>query len=137
MGVNLWMVFEAVAPNEDAVEGALEEHIETLESEPQVEITEQKMEEVSKVKDPHPDLEEGYSKIVEVRVDVDTFAKCINLVLHYGPTYVQVEGPDEYTMDLKESQEALQKVANTMQQYAQQGLGGVLVSKSAEEKTEG
>lgn len=132
MGVELWMAFEAVAPNKDAVEGALEEHIETLESEDQVEITKQETEEVSKVKNPHPDLEEGYSQIAEVKVDVETFAKCINIVLHYGPTYVQIEGPDEYEMDLKESQESLQKVANTMQQYAQQGLGGILVSKSAE-----
>lgn len=132
MGVKLWMAFEAVAPNKDAVEGALEEHLSTLESEDQVEITEQDTEEVSKVKDPHPDLEEGYSQIAEVKVDVETFAKCINIVLHYGPTYVQVEGPDEYEMDLKESQESLQKVANTMQQYAQQGLGGILVSKSAD-----
>lgn len=133
MGVKLWMVFEAVAPSEEAVEGALEEHLETLASEEQVEITEQETEEVSKVQNPHPDLEEGYSQVSEVKVDVDTFAKSINLVLHYGPTYVQVEGPDQYEMDLKESQESLQKVANTMQQYAHQGLGGILVSKSAED----
>ncbi|PSH00858.1 MAG: hypothetical protein BRC30_01300 [Nanohaloarchaea archaeon SW_7_46_7] len=130
MGVKLWMVFEAVAPSEEAVEGALEEHLETLESEDGVEMTEQETEEVSKVQNPHPDLEEGYSQVSEVKVDVGTFTKCINLVLHYGPTYVQVEGPDEYEMDLKESQESLQKVANTMQQYARQGLGGILVSKS-------
>lgn len=126
------MAFEAVAPSSEAVEGALEEHLETLESEGQIEITEQETEEVSRVQNPHPDLEEGYSQVAEVKVDVETFAKCINIVLHYGPTYVQVEGPDEYEMSLKESQESLQKVANTMQQYAQQGLGGILVSKSAE-----
>lgn len=133
MGVKLWMAFEAVAPNKEAVEGSLKDHIETLGSEEEVEIIERETEEVSKVQNPHPDLEEGYSQVSEIRVDVDSFAKAINLVLHYGPTYVQVEGPDEYTMELKESQEALQKVANTMQQYAQKGLGGVLVSKSADE----
>lgn len=133
MGVKLWMVFEAVAPNKEAVEGALEEHLKTLESEDQVEITEKETEEVSKVKDPHPDLDEGYSQISEVKLDVETFAKSINLVLNYGPTYVQVEGPDKYEMDLKEGQEALQKVANTMQQYAHQGIGGILVSKSMDD----
>lgn len=133
MPLKLWMVFEAVAANEEAVEGALEDHLEKLGTENEVEITEQETEEVSKVKNPHPDLEEGYSKVSEVRLDVDSFSKAINLVLHYGPTYVQVEGPDKFEMDLKESQESLQKVANTMQKYAQQGLGGVLVSKSAKE----
>lgn len=133
MGIKLWMVFEAVAADKEAVEGSLQDHVEKLGSENEVEITEKETEEVSKVQNPHPDLEEGYSQVSEIRADVDSFSKAINLVLHYGPTYVQIEGPDTYEMDLKESQESLQKVANTMQQYAQKGLGGVLVSKSAEE----
>ncbi|MFB6175508.1 MAG: hypothetical protein ABEJ87_06090 [Candidatus Nanohalobium sp.] len=133
MGLKLWMVFEAVAASEDAVEGSLQDHVEKLGREDEVEITEEQTEEVSKVENPHPDLEEGYSQVSEVRADVDSFTKAINLVLHYGPTYVQIEGPDQYEMDLKESQESLQKVANTMQQYAQKGLGGVLVSKTSQE----
>jgi len=127
------MVFEAVAPKKEAVEGSLESHVETLGSENKVTITEQETEEVSKVQNPHPDLEEGYSQVSEVRVDVEDFTKALSIVINYGPTYVQLEGPDEYTMNLKESQESLQKVANTMQQYAQQGVGGILVSKTAEE----
>jgi len=133
MGIKLWMVFEAVAPKKEAVEGSLESHVETLGSENKVTITEQETEEVSKVQNPHPDLEEGYSQVSEVRVDVEDFTKALSIVINYGPTYVQLEGPDEYTMNLKESQESLQKVANTMQQYAQQGVGGILVSKTAEE----
>ncbi|MFB6181166.1 MAG: hypothetical protein ABEJ93_04785 [Candidatus Nanohalobium sp.] len=134
MGVKLWMAFEAVAPNKEAVEGSLEEHVETLESEEEVEILEKETDEVSKVENPHPDLEEGYSQISEVRAEIDSFPKAISIVLNYGPTYVQLEGPDEYTLDLKEGQESLQKVANIMQQYAQKGLGGVLVSKSVDEQ---
>jgi len=44
-----------------------------------------------------------------------------------------MEGPDKYELDLRESQDTLQSVANTMHQYAQMGAGGVLISKSAEE----
>lgn len=133
MGIKLWMVFEAVAPKKEVVEGSLEEHVETLGSENKVTITEEETEEVSKVQDPHPELEEGYSQVSEVRVDVEDFTKALSIVINYGPTYVQLEGPDEYTMELKESQESLQKVANTMQQYAQKGVGGILVSNKAEE----
>jgi hypothetical protein len=37
-------------------------------------------------------------------------------------------------MNLKESQESLQQVADVMHSYAQKGLGGVLVSKSVDEQ---
>jgi hypothetical protein len=133
MTVKIWMVFEAVAATEEAVEDSLDEHLEKLESESEVEITESNVDEISKVDDPHPDLEEGYSQVAECKLKVDSFRKCIQITFDYGPTYVQVEGPENYEMDLKESQESLQQVADVMHKYAQMGVGGVLVSKSTEE----
>ena len=134
MKIKIWMVFEAVAADIDSVDGALEEHIELLESEKHIEILESEIEETSEVENPHPGLEKGYSKIAEVRIEVAGFDKAVNTVLNYGPTYVQMEGPDNYNMKLREGQEALQKVASTMHQYAQMGPGGVLISRSAEEE---
>lgn len=133
MGIKLWMVFEAVAPEESAVEESLNQHIENLESEGDLEIVEKEFDSVDKVEDPHPSLDEGYSSLVEVRVDCENFTRAVKTVVNYGPTYVQVEGPEHYDLDLKDSQQALQEVANTMQQYAQMGLGGVLVSNTDEE----
>jgi hypothetical protein len=127
------MVFEAVAETEEGVKDSLDEHIEKLRSESGVEIKESEIDDVSKVKNPHPGLEEGFSQVAECRLSVDGFDKAITLTFNYGPTYVNVEGPENYEMDLKESQESLQNVANVIHQYAQKGLGGVLVSKSKEE----
>lgn len=133
MELKLWMVFEAVAATEEAVEDSLDDHIEKLKSESKVEIIESNIDESTKIENPTPDLEEGYSKVAECRLSVEGFDKAIKLTFNYGPTYVNVEGPEKYEMDLKESQESLQNVANVMHQYAQKGLGGVLVSKSKEE----
>jgi len=134
MSVKIWMVFEAVAATEDAVEDSLEDHLEKLESESEVEITESNVDEVSKVENPHPDLEEGFAQVAECKLDVDSFRKCIQITFDYGPTYVQVEGPDKYEMDLKEGQESLQQVADVIHWYAEMGVGGILVSKSTEEQ---
>lgn len=127
------MVFEAVAATEEGVEDSLDDHLEKIKSESGVEVKESNIDESTKIENPTPDLEEGYSKVAECRLSVEGFDKAIKLTFNYGPTYVNVEGPEKYEMDLKESQESLQNVANVMHQYAQKGLGGVLVSKSKEE----
>lgn len=134
MSIGLWMVFEAVAAKEDAVKDSLEEHLEKLESESEVEIVERNVDEVAEVEDPHPDLKKGFSQVAECKLDVETFRKCIQITFDYGPTYVQMEGPDNYEMSLKEGQESLQQVADVIHEYAQMGVGGVLVSKPTEEQ---
>jgi hypothetical protein len=69
-----------------------------------------------------------------MRLDVDTFTRAVDVCVDYGPTYVQVEGPEKLEMDLKETQESLQKVVDTMHKYAQMGAGGVLVSRTNPEE---
>lgn len=132
MAIELWMVFEAVAPDKDSLENSLNEHIEMMETEDDIEIRSSEVDEVTEVKDPHPGLEKGYSQVAEIKADVDGFDRAIETVVNYGPTYVQIEGPEKYEMDMREAQDALQNVANTMHQYAQMGPGGVLISRSGE-----
>lgn len=128
------MVFEAVAPTEEALGDALGDHLDKLKNEEKgVEIVELEKDEVSKIEDPHPDLEEGFSQVAEVRAEIEGFDTALDVVINYGPTYVQLEGPDKYEIDLREGQDALQSVANTMHQYAQMGAGGVLISRTSEE----
>jgi transcription antitermination factor NusG len=133
MAIELWMVFEAVSNDKEKVEESLEDHIEGLEEHESVEISEVNWEETEKVKNPHPDLDEGYSRVVETVVEVEDFNTAVEITINYGPTYVQIEGPENFNLTLKDSQEALQKVADTMHNYAQMGAGGVLISKSGEE----
>lgn len=133
MTLQVWMVFEAVGAEKDGVVKSLEDHVEGIESEEGVEITELEKEEATEIENPHESLEKGYSQVVEMRADFDDFQKVIEAVINYGPTYVQMEGPDKYELNLRESQDTLQSVANTMHQYAQMGAGGVLISKGTEE----
>lgn len=130
MKVKLWMVFEAVAPTKDGVEGSLDSHLEKLGNEPEVEILESNIDDVEKVENPHPDLDEGYSKVAETVVETSSFEEAIAITVNYGPTYIQMEEPDVYELSLKEGQEALQDVADIMRKYAEMGAGGMLVSKT-------
>ncbi len=131
--IKLWMVFEALSPREQDVEDSLNDHLEKLRSEDNLKVTSVEKDEVEKMEDPHPDLDEGYSQVVEVKADIGNFSRAIKTVLNYGPTYVQIEGPENFEMDLSDMQSSLQEVATTMQQYAQMGLGGVLLSRPEEE----
>lgn len=129
----MWMVFEAVGPSRGDVEGSLEDHIEKMKEEEELEITEENVEEIEKVENPHPGLEEGFSQVAEIRADASKYTRAVKTVINYGPTYIQIEGPDNFEMDLPDMQESLQEVANTVHQYAQMGIGGVLVSNPEEE----
>lgn len=132
MNVKLWMVFEAVAATEDAVEGSLEDHLEKLDNEPEAEILESNIDEVEKVEKPHPDIDEGFSQVAETVVEASSFEEAVALTVNYGPTYIQMEEPDVYDLSLKEGQEALQNVADIMRRYAEMGAGGMLISKTEE-----
>lgn len=130
MDVKLWMVFEAVAATEEGVEGSLSDHLEKLENEPDVEIVESTIDEVEKVENPHPDLEEGYSQVAETIIETSSFEEAVAITVNYGPTYIQMEEPNVYDLSLKEGQETLQDVADIMRKYAEMGVGGMLVSKT-------
>lgn len=129
--VELWMAFEAVAPNEEALENSLIDHLEKLGNEPGVEIVEQEVENVKEMEDPGRGLEKGFSQVADATVEAESFETAVNLVINYGPTYVQIEGPEKIELELGEAQDSLQLVANMMSQYAEQGPGGVIISSTS------
>lgn len=133
MAIKLWMVFEAVAPKKEGVEGSLQDHVDMLSSDDGVEIKEKNFDEISEMEDPHPGLDKGYSQVCELRTEISDFSTVIETVINYGPTYVQVEGPDKIEMPLKDAQESLQHVVDTMHQYANSGAGGMLISRASDE----
>lgn len=134
MELVLWMVFEALSPNEEDVVESLKDHVEMLEEEERVEVMETEFDDVDEMDNPHPGLEKGYSQVVETRIKVDGFDKAVQVAISYGPTYIQLEEPDRFEIDLKEGQNALQEVVNTMHQYAKSGAGGVMISRASSDQ---
>lgn len=133
MNLKVWMVFEAVGKEKDEVEESLEEHLEKLESEGDIEIVENDWSEAEEMEDPHPGIEKGYSMVVETVITIESLDRLVETVINYGPTYIQVEEPDNYNLGLAELQDTVQNVATTMHQYAQMGAGGVLISRNRDD----
>lgn len=134
MELVLWMVFEALSPKKEDLKDSLKDHVEMLEEEERLEIMETEFDDIDEMENPHPGLEKGYSQVVETRVKVDGFDKAVQVAISYGPTYIQLEEPDRFEIGLKEGQDALQEVVNTMHQYAQSGAGGVMISRATNEQ---
>ncbi len=132
-GIEAWMVFEVLAGDEDTAVQSLEEHVEKLGSLDTVEVTETDFDEVQETDNPHPALQKGYSQVCEVRCRVDDFASLIKLVLNYGPTMIEVEGPEGIELDLQEMQESLNLVAEMMHKFLKAGAGGMMISGAEEE----
>ncbi|MDY6762050.1 MAG: hypothetical protein SVY41_03300, partial [Candidatus Nanohaloarchaea archaeon] len=81
---------------------------------------------------PSPDMEEGYSQVAEVEMEVDSFSELVEMVINYGPTSVDVKSPDTVEMELRELRDSLNAVAQIMHQFLQTGAGGMMVSRPRE-----
>lgn len=127
--IETWMVFEVLAKQEDAAVDSLEQHVEKIRDEEGVTVTSAEFEEVEEVENPHPSIDVGYSQIVEVEAEAEDFPTLIQIVMNFGPTMIEVKGPDELTMDLAETQESLNLVAEMMQKFLQSGAGGMMISR--------
>lgn len=131
--LNVWMIFQVVAGTEDAARESLDEHIKKLEDERAVSNMESQMEGIEEVDKPHPQIEEGYSRICEVEMDVRTFSELVEIVINYGPTSVDVKSPEEVTMNVKEMRDSLNSVAQMMHRFLQAGVGGMMISRPKED----
>ncbi|MDY6770985.1 MAG: hypothetical protein SV186_03450 [Candidatus Nanohaloarchaea archaeon] len=132
-GIDTWMIFEVLAKQEDAAVESLRDHVDKMKEMETVEITSEDFEDVEKVEDPHPALDKGYSQVCEVEATVDDFPTLVELVMNYGPTMIEVQGPEEITLDLGEAQDALNLVAEMMQKFLQSGAGGMMISRDSEQ----
>lgn len=126
--IDVWMIFEVLAAEEKVTESSLESHVEKLGNEEGVEITETDFDDVKEVENPHPSLDKGYSQVCEVRCSADDFGTLVKIVLNFGPTMIEVEGPDKIEMNLSEMQDSLNLVAEMMHKFLQAGAGGMMIS---------
>jgi len=130
--IETWMIFEVLAAEEDAAVESLEDHVNQLASMDTIEITSKEFDSVEEVDDPHPSLDTGYSQVCEIEADVDGFPNLIKIVMNYGPTLIEINGPESIELDLNEMQDSLNLVAEMMQKFLKSGAGGMMISRPEE-----
>jgi SepF-like predicted cell division protein (DUF552 family) len=121
------MIIEILAVNEETTDSALKAHIEKIEGEDHTMVIDTRFHEVREVPNPMPNIEKGYSKIVDVDVLTKDFDTLVRVVVSYGPSSVEILEPEKIRMDMGEAQGILNSLAEIIHKFAQAGLGGVMV----------
>jgi hypothetical protein len=126
--IEAWFAIEAMAINEDVVKSSLEEHIEKMKNIKEIFIYHTDFKEVRNVKKPLRDIEEAYSQVVNLRLFVKNLPALINTVILYGPSAIEVIGPENRKMKIEEIQNVANIIAGVIHQFAAAGVGGIVMT---------
>jgi len=126
--IRVGMMIEALAVSKEAAESAMKKHVQKMEKEDGMIIYKKEFREISEVKTPFPNIEKGYSQVVDLELVAESFDKLVYIVLNYGPSAIEILEPKNITMDFGEAQGILNSLASLVHTYAAMGVGGILVS---------
>jgi len=126
--IRCWFAIEVMAVRKDVVEQALGRHVEKMEKIPSVFIYKKDFKEIKKVDNPPKGVEEAYSQVVDLELFVKDLFSLINVVIVYGPSAIEILGPDKLDVSIEELQNLTNLIAGLIHQFAAAGLGGMVIS---------
>ena len=119
---------EVLAISRDVAEDALAKHVDKLAKEQGVFVYERKFGETQRVEKPLRDIEEAYSKIVSLKLFAKSLSTLMHITLLYGPSSIEVLGPNKKEIDLSEIQHVANNLASIVHQFAAAGVGGIVIT---------
>ncbi len=126
--IKSWMMIEVLATNREATESALKKHVEKMEKENKTLIIKKDFQKIEEVENPLPNIEKGYSQVVELEVLTETFDKLMFLTMNYGPSAIEILEPSNINIDMGEAQGILNSIAAMIHKFAAAGIGGVVIN---------
>lgn len=130
--IKAWAIFEVQAAVKDVAKTALEAHISKIKSEKALKVVEEKESETEEIDAPESLHQHGIKMLWSRTHEMVVFAKDVealtNMVINYGPSAIEVLGPEKLTLKMGELQGALASVSDMMHKYAAAGIGGMLIS---------
>ena len=126
--IEAWFAIEALATAKETVEDSLKKHIESLARAKDTFVYEKKFSETKRVANPIKDVAEGYSQVVEIKLLAKNVFTLVSLVLIYGPSSVEILGPNEKAMKIGEMQDMCNLLSGLMHQFAAAGIGGMVIT---------
>lgn len=123
-----WFIIEALGIDEDVVKKSLEKHAEKLSRVKNVSVYEKNAGAAKKVDKPMKGVETAYSQILEMKFFVKDLFTLLNLVLVYGPSSVEVLGPEKREVSMEEVQSLSNVLASLVHQFASAGVGGIVIT---------
>jgi len=126
--IEAWFAIEALAVKEDIVKNALELHVKKLSAIKGAFVYETKFSDIKTVEKPLKNIEKGYSQIVELKLFVKNLLTLIKIVMLYGPSSIEILGPNELKIKIDEVQNIANVIATLVHQFASAGVGGIVIS---------
>jgi hypothetical protein len=121
------MMIEVLASTEEAAKSSLEKHVASLEKEKKTLVGRKDFKGIRKIDNPLPNVEVGYSNIVELEVLAENLETLVYLAMNYAPSSIEILRPEKIELDMGEAQGILVSVADMLHKFARQGLGGVVI----------
>lgn len=129
--IEVWFAIEAVGVTKQAVEDSMKNHISKLEKVSEMQIYDRIFRPVEKLEDISflpKNIEEAWSQVVELKFFVKKFDDLINIIYVYGPSAVEVLGPESKKISIQEMQDISNTLAGLLHQFAAAGVGGVVIT---------
>jgi len=133
--IEAWLAFEAVAINKEIAEESLKSHVERMGKSREIFIYEKTTKESKQMKEVPAHLKKKlpadaqlWSHVAEVRALCKDFYSLLNLVVLFGPSAVEIIGPNSKIMKLDEMQNIANTIAGLLHEFAAAGVGGVIIS---------
>jgi hypothetical protein len=128
------MMIKVLAGSEEAAKSALEKHMDRMDKESNSIIYKMDYKDVQKVENPIPNVKEAFSIVVDIEVVTISFEKLFMLVLHYGPSSVEILEPEKLIVDLGDAQGVLNAVADIVHNFAAKTIGGIHINPGKEQE---
>ncbi len=125
--IKSWMMIEVMAISEKYTKEALKKHVEKMEKEKKTIIYKKDFKEARKVDKPFKNINSAYSQVVELELLTENYEQLVFLVMNYGPSSIEIMGPEHIKMDMGEAQGILNSMADIIHKFAAMGAGGVII----------
>ncbi|NIM46662.1 MAG: hypothetical protein GTN40_00675 [Candidatus Aenigmarchaeota archaeon] len=127
-----WVMFEALAINENVAKDALESLVNKLDRDNRVKIYKKSFGETKRVETPIQNVEVGYSVTCEVNLISKKFDNLAQIAIEYGPSAIEILEPEKFNLDVGEAQSILNSISNMMHRLAAAGAGGIVFMRGEE-----
>ncbi|MBI4895633.1 MAG: hypothetical protein HY831_04025 [Candidatus Aenigmarchaeota archaeon] len=129
--IEVWFAIEAVGVTKEAIEDSMKNHISKLEKVSEMQIYDKVFRPIEKLEDISflpKNITEAWSQVVELKFFVKKFDDLINIIYVYGPSAVEVLGPESKKISIQEMQDISNTLAGLLHQFAAAGVGGVVIT---------
>lgn len=127
-----WLIFEALAINENVAKDALETLINKLDKDNRVKIYKKSFGDVRKIEKPIQNVDIGYSVTSEISLISKKFDYLAQIAIEYGPSAIEILEPEKFSLDSGEAQSILNSISQMMHRLAAAGAGGIVFMKGEE-----